>query len=54
MEQRKHYNTLTEYYQKKWKCKVAKIALNASFTCPNRDGTKGWGIIKIMRGFINV
>ena len=42
MEKRKHYNTLNEYYQKKWKCKVAKIALNASFTCPNRDGTKGW------------
>lgn len=39
----KHYNTLTEYYQKKYNRKVAKIALNANFTCPNRDGTKGFG-----------
>lgn len=23
--------------------KVQKISLNAGFTCPNRDGTKGWG-----------
>lgn len=43
MNQEKHYNTLTEYYQKKLNCKVAKIALNANFTCPNRDGTKGYG-----------
>ncbi|MDE7263293.1 MAG: TIGR01212 family radical SAM protein [Anaeroplasmataceae bacterium] len=43
MNQEKHYNTLTEYYQKKLNCKVAKVALNANFTCPNRDGTKGYG-----------
>ena len=23
--------------------KVQKISLNAGFTCPNRDGTVGWG-----------
>ncbi len=23
--------------------KVQKISINAGFTCPNRDGTKGWG-----------
>jgi radical SAM protein (TIGR01212 family) len=23
--------------------KVQKISVNAGFTCPNRDGTKGWG-----------
>lgn len=43
MNQEKHYNTLTEYYQNKLNRKVAKIALNANFTCPNRDGTKGYG-----------
>lgn len=43
MNQEKHYNTLTEYYQKLGTQKVAKIALNANFTCPNRDGTKGTG-----------
>lgn len=39
----KHYNTLTEYYYSKYKSKVCKIPLNASFTCPNKDGTKGYG-----------
>ena len=23
--------------------KVQKISLDAGFTCPNRDGTRGWG-----------
>ncbi len=39
----KHYHTLTELYQQKYQKKVAKIALNAGFTCPNRDGKKGFG-----------
>lgn len=43
MNSYKHYNTLTEYYQKKYQKKIAKIALNANFTCPNRDGSKGYG-----------
>ncbi|MDE7105915.1 MAG: TIGR01212 family radical SAM protein [Anaeroplasmataceae bacterium] len=43
MNPEKHYNTLTEYYQNKINRKVAKIALNANFTCPNRDGKKGYG-----------
>ena len=43
MTKEKHYNTLTEYYKNKYGKKVAKIALNANFTCPNKDGTKGFG-----------
>ena len=39
----KPYNTLTEYYKQKYNCKIAKIALNANFTCPNKDGKKGYG-----------
>ena len=39
----KPYNSLNEYYKKTYGKKVAKIALNASFTCPNRDGKKGYG-----------
>ena len=39
----KHYNTLNEYYKAKFHKKVTKIALNASFTCPNKDGKKGYG-----------
>ncbi len=39
----KRYNALTEYYKSKFNHKVAKINLNGSFTCPNRDGKKGYG-----------
>ena len=39
----KPYNSLNEYYRIKYGHKVAKIALNAKFTCPNRDGKKGYG-----------
>ena len=39
----KPYNSLNEYYKKRYGKKVTKIALNASFTCPNRDGKKGYG-----------
>ncbi|MBO4834836.1 MAG: TIGR01212 family radical SAM protein, partial [Lachnospiraceae bacterium] len=33
------YYSLNQYLQDTFGCKVYKIALNASFTCPNRDGT---------------
>jgi len=39
----KPYNSLNEYYKRKYGKKVSKIALNANFTCPNRDGKKGYG-----------
>lgn len=39
----KRYYTLNYYYQKKYGCKVFKVSLNAGFTCPNIDGTKGTG-----------
>ena len=39
----KRYHTLNYYYQKKYGCKVFKVSLNAHFTCPNIDGTKGYG-----------
>lgn len=34
-----HFTTLNEYYRKKYGCKVYKLAIDAGFTCPNRDGT---------------
>lgn len=43
MTKEKPYNTLTQYYRQKFQHKVAKIALNANFTCPNKDGKKGYG-----------
>lgn len=40
---RKRYNTLDEYFKKKYGGKVIKVSLNAGFTCPNIDGSKGTG-----------
>ena len=37
------YTTLSEHYRQKFGCKVYKLALDAGFTCPNRDGTLGTG-----------
>ena len=39
----KHYNTLNDFYRKKFGCKVFKVSLDAGFSCPNKDGTKGTG-----------
>lgn len=39
----KRYHTLDYYYKQKYGQKVCKISLNAGFTCPNKDGTKGFG-----------
>ena len=39
----KRYYTLDYFYKQKFGCKIAKISLNGGFTCPNRDGTKGYG-----------
>ena len=37
------YYTINDYLRSKFGCKVIKLSLNAGFTCPNRDGTKGVG-----------
>ena len=39
----KPYNDFGDFLLKKFPFKVQKISINAGFTCPNRDGTKGWG-----------
>ena len=39
----KRYYTLDYYYKHKYGCKIAKISLNLGLTCPNKDGTKGFG-----------
>lgn len=43
MNDEKHYNTLSAYYKYKYNRKVAKVSLNAGFSCPNKDGSKGFG-----------
>lgn len=37
------YNEFSTFLRKYFPYKVQKISLNAGFTCPNRDGTKGLG-----------
>ena len=39
----KRYNTLDNFYFEKFGSKVAKISLDAGFSCPNIDGTVGTG-----------
>jgi radical SAM protein (TIGR01212 family) len=39
----KRYNTLSDYLKRRFKEKVYKVSLNAGFTCPTRDGSKGNG-----------
>lgn len=40
---KKHYTDYSEYLSRHFDCKVQKISVNAGFTCPNRDGSKGVG-----------
>ena len=37
------YTDFGDFLRDRFPFKVQKISLNAGFTCPNRDGTKGWG-----------
>lgn len=39
----KRYYTLDYFYKQKFGSKVFKVSLNAGFSCPNKDGTKGYG-----------
>lgn len=39
----KRYHTFNYYLKTRYRCKVSKVILDAGFTCPNRDGTKGTG-----------
>lgn len=39
----KRYHTYNYFLKNKYKQKIAKVSLNAGFTCPNRDGTCGYG-----------
>lgn len=39
----KRYHTLNYFFKNKFNSKVYKVSLNAGFTCPNIDGTKGYG-----------
>ncbi len=39
----KRYNDYSSWFRKKFEGRVQKISLDAGFTCPNRDGSRGVG-----------
>lgn len=39
----RRFNSYTAYFQRQFGGRVQKISLDAGFTCPNRDGSKGRG-----------
>ena len=39
----KRYNSFVGYFKEKYGCRLQKIVVDAGFTCPNRDGSKGIG-----------
>ncbi len=39
----KRYNSFSNFLKNRFGKKVYKVSVNAGFTCPNRDGTKGRG-----------
>lgn len=39
----KRYHTYNYFLKTKYHHKIAKVSLNAGFTCPNRDGKSGYG-----------
>ena len=43
MEDSKPYRDFGDFLKRVFPFKVQKISINAGFTCPNRDGTKGFG-----------
>ena len=39
----KFYRDYSDFLSEHFGCKVQKLTVNAGFSCPNRDGTKGYG-----------
>lgn len=39
----RRFNSYSEYFKKEFGGRVQKLAIDAGFTCPNRDGSKGLG-----------
>lgn len=39
----RRWNSYAGYFRRTMGGRVQKLAVNAGFTCPNRDGTVGWG-----------
>lgn len=39
----KPYRDFSDFLNDHFRCKMQKLTVNAGFSCPNRDGTKGYG-----------
>jgi len=39
----KRYNSYSEYFRREFGTRAQKVTIDAGFSCPNRDGTKGTG-----------
>ncbi len=39
----RRFNSYSDYFRKLFGARVQKVSIDAGFTCPNRDGTKGTG-----------
>jgi hypothetical protein len=42
-KKRERYLNYNEVLKKEFTERIQKVSINAGFTCPNRDGSKGWG-----------
>ena len=40
----RRYNSYAAYFRRHFGERVQKVAINAGFTCPNRDGKVGFGV----------
>ena len=43
MSDNKRYNDFSSFIRKRFNQRVQKVSIDAGFTCPNKDGTKGVG-----------
>ena len=43
MQKEKRYNDFSSFIRRKFNTRVQKVSIDAGFTCPNKDGTKGVG-----------
>ena len=43
MQGGERYNSISDYLKKEFGTKTIKLSIDAGFTCPNRDGSKGYG-----------
>ena len=43
MENIRRYNDFTSFIKKRFGTRVQKVSIDAGFTCPNKDGSKGMG-----------